>query len=132
MLSFQAEAFVLLVASCAGGTIQEVAGIELNAWLSCEDFHDAAARRFLHPGSECQRPILAPQNEAMVIADRICLDLLDTLADSVSRREVQRRSFHVRKFPCRNQAIVNRQILICRQHEFMIENGPRTRTCEIP
>src|SRR5881394_3780245 len=114
MLGFQTEGAVLVVSAAVAlnGAIEKVAGVELHARLGGEYFHHAAAGWIAHDGGVVH---LAGgvEDEVVVVSAR----LLDPLAYSVRRGEIEGSFAHGRELAGWDERIVHRRVLVGVQGE---------------
>ena len=113
-----------LTALAVNGPVQKVAGVKLQARLGGEHFHNAARLRISGLGCNCREPRMI-QYKVLVIAlgeDKLLVVGIDSLADHVRLREVERRSFNTAEFAGGNQTFVNRSIPVGVDRKFISQN----------
>ena len=111
-----------LVTSVSSSTVEKITSVQLHPRLRCLDFHGAATGRIDHLGCSAQLASGSTNNKTMIIAVGRG-QLSDPLTDLVRRREIQRCAFDIRCRPRRNHVLIDRQVLIAREDEFMVVDG---------
>src|SRR3954466_5595802 len=133
MLRFQTQTCALTVDAPAlpgDRPVEEVAGIELHAWLCRADFDRSAADRIFQTRCRCQRTrpdlidypvvIIAPPEAKLLVR------LPNARADGGRLPKVERRARNRGDLPGRNQRRIDRRKCRCSEPQHMIENGALT------
>ena len=129
VLAFEAETSVERVAAIGRFSIEEIAGVELDARFGGQDFHDASAAGVIDFGHRFQRSVGAVDHVTVIVSS---LDLLDSRADRLGGREVHRRAGHSGGLAGGDQRVTDRQKLVTIECQVMVENGAVASSGEIP
>lgn len=104
-------------AAFAEGAVEEVAAVELDAWLCGGDAHDAPACGGVHFGNGAWAEAGATVEHPVVVVARAVGELfvrvLDAFADGVGRSEVERCPGDFADFSCGDEAGVDGGVVRC-------------------
>ena len=119
------------VASAAVAAVEIVAGVELHAGLRGVHLHHASTPRLVDAGGEARQRGRLPDGVVVVVAARIPADALDPVADRGGPGEVHRRSDHWGELAGRDRLGVDRQVVIGRELELVIEYVAGTAVAKV-
>src|SRR3954454_25231248 len=109
MLGFQAEgvvAFVRYAAYAGEFAIQEIAGVELDAWFSSPYFHDSAGVGIGDSGAQFPFAGFAVEAEVVIVAVGVAGGFFDVQANGFSAGEVEDRVFDWSNFAGGDECVI--------------------------
>ncbi len=127
LLCFKADSRALLVhhPTLSGhGAVQEVAGIDLQAWFGGEDLHRNARERTLQACARTSVVAFCVQHPVVVVAapDAQLLEIGGYVATNRFRLpEIHRSVLHESQFACRDKSVIHGRIAVGVNGQQMIQ-----------
>ena len=128
MLRLQAKGSALLVGVSTlpdDGSIEKIAGIELNCRFGRKDFHHSPAVGLAYPGGQRQALVFAVDYKGVIVSTpqlQLLIIVIDARADGRGPSEIQGRALDRAQFSGRNQGRVNRRETVGVDHELVPQN----------
>src|SRR5262249_16835884 len=115
--------------------VEEIARVELQAWLGRRDLHRTPALRIRQSRRELEAGSLPFQHPVVIVALAVLellIAVLDARADDGRPTEVERRAADVRELTPRNQRVVDGRVEVRVDQELLPEDIPRSLARHVP
>lgn len=135
-LSFNAKRKISINFNASGNNyfLQVISAVKLTSKLGRFDGHDATSLGFSDGNSMRHFFLIVRlvQRHAVVVTASSLLDLIEPLANGMKFQEIEWRAFNGLQDTSRNRSLVNRQVMVGIEFEFVIVNCTRCRSAQVP